>query len=473
MNSPDPTASNFYDRLAVQRSASAEEIKRAYAKAVREYSPERHPDEFQRIREAYETLSDPESRTEYDATSDPAVEEALERGQSALQEGDYETAERAFKRALVVAPEAHFIRNLLGVVYLQNDAYSEALNQFERLTEEWPDNHTYWIHRATAEHRLEELGPAKRHYQRALELESDEVSAYQGLAQLLADREQFDEAEELIERGIHADGVVNFEDITLFFELIRLRLLQRDLEGIEEIAERMESVISEEWQRTRVAYRFATLAHSLVELQAFELALVLAERSQDLAPNDEEIAEFTDSIRQDRAIIEQLNNLAEKEQVRDNLKALFGAAVQDYFDAWESAGARQKTLREIGELLQKEITTVVVERGNRQTLSDELEYVEDHYPELANVLTDEYKANLRAPSQLVTHAWLTCPHCGNQARAQDETAQYQCPDCSNSFYYDQADAQTKKKAKGCVQQLLGWVGYAFLGFLFLSLLQTC
>lgn len=477
MSGADVSATNFYERLGVSPDASREEIKLAYVEAVREYPPERHPDQFQRIREAFETLYDPESRTEYDATSSPAVEEALEAGQEALVEGNHEEAEAAFKRALVLEPEAHFIRNLLGVTHLHQEANADALKQFERLTEELPDNHLYWAHRATAEHGLERWSAAEEHYRRAIDLEPEESGAYQGLATLLADRERFEEAERLLERGIHADGVVDFEDISLFFELITLRLRQGDIDGIEEVTDRIESVITEPWQRTRVAYRFATLAQSLVEFQAFELALTLAETSERLAPGDEEIAEFTEYIRQNRTIIDQWQQLVKDNEVRDNLKAVYAIGIRDFFGTWETSAAREEAIDGIDDLVVNESKTAVVGHGKRRRLKDEIKYIEDVYPDIAGVYKEEFRNRLKQMSVAPTHVWLTCPYCAHQARAQDEGGRYTCPQCNNNFDYVPTSASVRKpsgsgeKQEGA--QLKSCLISIVLGVIFLAIVGSC
>jgi curved DNA-binding protein CbpA len=48
--------------LGVPANASDEEIRAAYLSKVKEFPPERAPEEFERIRDAYDTLRDPRRR---------------------------------------------------------------------------------------------------------------------------------------------------------------------------------------------------------------------------------------------------------------------------------------------------------------------------------------------------------------------------------------------------------------------------
>ncbi len=63
---------DYYETLGVSRDASVEDIKKAYRRLAMQYHPDRNPDnpqaeeKFKQINEAYEVLSTPEKRSQYD-----------------------------------------------------------------------------------------------------------------------------------------------------------------------------------------------------------------------------------------------------------------------------------------------------------------------------------------------------------------------------------------------------------------------
>src|SRR5262245_55314144 len=200
MIGPDIHSDDFYRVLGVDKSASLDEIKRAYLALVRAHTPERSPEAFKRIRAAYETLSDPTRRGQYDTRLDPRITQLLNNASEAMKAQEFSRAEQLYKQVLLESPDLDWVRNLLAGCFLYQRRPLEAITQLERILQlpaVDPSMHANLAHAYAMVRRFDD---AEREFRIAMSLAGDRGFEY-GLAliEMVADRGEVDSADRLAE----------------------------------------------------------------------------------------------------------------------------------------------------------------------------------------------------------------------------------------------------------------------------------
>jgi len=144
---------DYYELLGIAPTASAVEVRKAYARLAREKHPDRFTDParkaeaqtvFQDITTAFNTLCNPNARAEYDrsrerpqpTTPEEIAKDAFERHREALEAGQLQEAVTLLHTAVHHSPETAEYHAALGRLLARVQGHArEAVSALERATQ--------------------------------------------------------------------------------------------------------------------------------------------------------------------------------------------------------------------------------------------------------------------------------------------------------------------------------------------------
>ena len=301
---------NPYQVLGIPRNADERAIKKAYFALIRKHPPDSQPEEFKRIRQAYELLSDPVARRRYDAMDRDYVEygddtgAALREAEEAAKSGDEAGAQQKLRHLLEQQPDLKVAReNLVGLL-LKSDSHKDALALLDELCEAAPDEARYWAQRAFVLHRLEKPENARESLRKAHDLAPDNIGIHLELVDMLLGYRKYDDAIGEI------DGLLKKKkddekagDLPLLLRLRKLDALYGS--GNAKAEKQLERIVREANAAGDpevpkfVASQLATVAAKLFARKEYDKANALLEHASKLYPESSVLCPYPPEARLD------------------------------------------------------------------------------------------------------------------------------------------------------------------------------
>jgi len=136
---------SMYDLLGINSSATQQDVKRAYFQLIKRFTPEKEPEAFMRIRQAYETLSDEKNRAAYDANLSRFADDAPGEVVSIIMEAERLAAKKLLADAVSLLERSKHckhkeVQGVLCKMYICLDKKGKAVKIAEKLVETNPGN---------------------------------------------------------------------------------------------------------------------------------------------------------------------------------------------------------------------------------------------------------------------------------------------------------------------------------------------
>ncbi len=321
---------DYYEILGTQPGASALDIKKAYFSLVRKYPPEQYPEEFKRIREAYEVLSNEESRKEYDliAALPSSVKNHYNYAREVLDDENYELAISLLEDLMERVPDKGVIKGLLSEAYLGNGNSGKAIRILEELVKEHPQNAGFNGHLA---HAYLMRGWHKKSldvFRRAISMDEDNLSLWYGLSEALVRADCIQEAQEVILEALERGKEKGWDNVGLYFQLAQLDILMGDDEAMERHLEELVSQAAHrEDIKESIGWALRVIAELLAQLGRLEKGRVVLNWAASLLPHEQDLQELVDELGRYDALREIFHQLEEDEDIHKDIISLIAVSI--------------------------------------------------------------------------------------------------------------------------------------------------
>jgi tetratricopeptide (TPR) repeat protein len=195
---------NFYEILGIDINVTENEIKKAYFSKVREYPNETHPEEFQLITKAYNTLKDSVSRKQYnlEINNDGAYTKLLDKVTELINNENYNIAIVKLNEMLSTYSDDFTVQERIAYCYFNLEKYEESKKILLKLESQYPNNENVFEALGEVYLRLKMYNQAKVYYRKLVSINTNEANYLISLATCHFHLREYDSAISVIEEKL-------------------------------------------------------------------------------------------------------------------------------------------------------------------------------------------------------------------------------------------------------------------------------
>ena len=301
---------SLYELLEVEKTADQTQIKRGYFNQVRKYPPERFPEEFKALRAAYETLSDEKKRTEYDriGAMPPIVATGFQEAQKANKLGLHAEASDLYRKILKRDPKLTKVREEYAWSLKAEGKSGKAVEAWETLCKQEPDNLEYAIQLARSYHERSWRKKAIAQYRRVLKIDRKNADCWSEMIHCLVEGDEGDEARKVCREALEAAGE-NCEYIPLYVHAFLL-LVKDDRNAAEGYVQKILALMRAARTTDKMNVHDAVweMLDTILDLQMMVFFPYIQEMADMLSHKDKKFLDFLEEAKR----IYTLESLTEK-----------------------------------------------------------------------------------------------------------------------------------------------------------------
>lgn len=280
---------NFYKTLEIEKNATEQEVKKAYNKLLRKYPPEKEPEKYKEIREAYDTLRNDDRRKNYDVyfNHGAEIQKLEEQANQLIEKKQFKSAEKVLKKILIISSNIVHIRELLGDVLFFEEKYANSIEQFNILIKKYNNNSNYYFKRGCVYEKKKDIFKAENDYLKAYSLDYENLDAIGALVYLYISQNKIDEAITFLNKEIYRDNSLDFADFFCLSKLIECYIFKKDKFALKKVIADIQKIAPEDEEtRTYMSWKLATLALDISEANLSDIAYEVINLAKKIHSDD-------------------------------------------------------------------------------------------------------------------------------------------------------------------------------------------